>query len=113
MSPDSSWQRKTLNRLIRWAKRKFPLTMPVRVYLRPVKREGYLGYAEYDKDKNRAVIVLAPSKDLSMFVSTFCEEWAHLRTVHLEDSNEPDPAHGPTFWAEYGRIEHSARQLAW
>ena len=87
--------------------------MPVRIYLRPVRRDGYCGYAEYDDKHNRAIIVIAPTNDKALLVSTFCEEWAHLRTVHLEDPHEPDPAHGPTFWAEYGRIEHASRQLAW
>lgn len=87
--------------------------MPVRVYLRSVKRDGYCGYCTYDKERNRAVIVISPTNDKTMLISTFAEEWAHLRTVHLEADNEPDPAHGPTFWAEYGRIEHASRQLAW
>jgi protein-tyrosine-phosphatase len=102
-----------LDRLKAWAQKKFPIQMPVRVYLRPVRKSDYHGYAEYDPDTNRAVIVISPTNDKSALVSTFCEEWAHLRTIHLEDDDADDPAHGPTFWAEYGRIEHAARQLAW
>ena len=113
MPPDSSWQRKTLARLRRWAQKKFPVQMPVRVYIRTIPDKSYLGYCTYDEAKNRAVIVIRPSADKSMLVSTFCEEWAHIRTIHLEDPHAEDPAHGPTFWAEYGRIEHASRQVAW
>lgn len=116
MSQDSSWRRKLLRSLRGWAAERFPLTFPVRVYLRPAERmSGHLGYFAMDEDEERGVIAIRDGQERSSLVETFVEEWAHARTIWLCDSedNNEDPWHHPAFWAEFGRIVQAAREREW
>lgn len=115
MSQDS-WRRLLVKRLKRWGEERFPLTFPVRVYLRPAARmSGHLGYFAMADDADRGVICLLESMDRDALIETFCEEWAHARTAWLNDEEETDddPWHHATFWAEYGRIVNAARGQTW
>jgi hypothetical protein len=48
-------------------------------------------------------------------IETYLEEYAHARTTYLVDTNDndEDPHHHPSFWAEYGRLVKSAREIEW
>jgi hypothetical protein len=98
---------------VQWAKKKFPLTHRVRVYLRQNCPDDHLGYYLYDDKKDTGVIVVRATTNRDQLIDTFVEEWAHARTVHLEDPEADDPYHTATFWSEYGRIAHASRQQAW
>jgi hypothetical protein len=114
MSQD--WRRRLLRKLKRWAEDRFPLTYPVRVYLRPPTRMGgHLGYFDFDDEAERGVIALSETLDHSALIETFLEEYAHARTTYLVDTNDndEDPHHHPSFWAEYGRLVKSAREIEW
>lgn len=115
-SPDKSWKRSLLRRLKSWAEERFPVTFPVRVYLRPEsKMTGHLGYFEHDEEGERGIISIADSQDRYGIVDTFVEEWAHARTIFLVDleDHDADPWHHPSFWAEYGRIQQASRSIPW
>jgi len=97
----------------RWLEERFPVTFPVRVYLRPRTRmPEHHGYFLMADDMERAIICLSDSLDHDALIETFAEEWAHARTVWLNDEEDcdEDPWHHPTFWAEYGRITKAARE---
>lgn len=114
MSQD--WQKKLVRKLRRWATDRFPLTFPVRVYLRPSpKMEGHLGFFIYDDDRDRGVIALCESQGREGLIDTFLEEYAHARCSYLIDTedNDEDPHHHPSFWAEYGRIVKASREVEW
>ena len=113
MPPDFAPQRTLLRRLKRWATKRFPLTHPVRVYLRQNCPDSYLGYYVYDEQSDSGIIVVRATTNTDQLIDTFVEEWAHGRCVHLEDPEADDPAHTATFWSEYGRIAHAARQVQW
>jgi len=113
------WQRKLLRKLKRWAEDRFPVSFPVRVYLRSaIKDEGkndLLGYFLLNDEEDRGVIAVSDQQDLTAMVDTFCEEWAHARTAYLIDTqdNDSDPDHHASFWSEYGRIQKAARERQW
>jgi len=114
MSQDS--RKKLLRRLKRWAAERFPLTYPIRVYLKPAaKMQGHLGFFEYDDDTDRGTISILESQDQVGLIDTFVEEWAHARTTYLVDTEEiaDDPYHHPSFWSEYGRIQQAVRSIEW
>ncbi len=105
------WQRKRLRNLKAWAMKHFPLTFPVRVYLRePTQCPGMLGYFQYDDDTETGIIVIsracASPDELS---DCFNEEWSHARTVFLWGEDDEDP-HNSSFWSELGRITMAARE---
>lgn len=105
-----------MRQLKRWAEERFPLTFPVRVYLRgqPIMRD-HLGYFQFDDESERGVINILNTQDRVGVIDTFVEEWAHARTVYLIDTedNQDDPYHHPSFWSEYGRIQQAARERTW
>lgn len=110
------WRKALLRKLKRWGESRFPLTFPVRVYLRPNHRmESHLGWFLFDEENERGVIAISDGQDRTGLIDTFVEEWAHARTAHLEDTedNEEDPYHHPSFWSEYGRIQKAAREVVW
>ena len=113
------WQRKLLRKLRRWAEDRFPLSYPVRVYLRSAIQDAsgndLLGYFLLNDEEDRGVIAISDRQDLTAMVDTFCEEWAHARTSHLIDTHDDDddPDHHASFWAEYGRIQKAARERQW
>lgn len=114
MFPD--WRKRLLRKLRRWASNRFPLTFPVRVYLRPAnKMRDHLGYFEYDDDKDTGIIAIADSVDRESLIDTFIEEWGHARTTYLIDMEDhsDDPWHHAGFWAEYGRLQCAAREVTW
>ncbi len=110
------WRKRLLKRLREWAEERFPITYPIRVYLRPpAKMSGHLGFFQFDDDEERGVISILDTQDRVGLIDTFVEEWAHARTVYLIDTedHDEDPYHHPSFWSEYGRIQQAARQRAW
>lgn len=110
------WQKRLLKHLKAWAEERFPVTYPIRVYLRPAaKMENHLGFFTFDDDEERGVISILETQDRVGLIDTFVEEWAHARTVYLIDTedHDEDPFHHPSFWSEYGRIQQAARQRAW
>ena len=112
--PRSSSQ--LLAKVTRWLKRRFPLTFPVRVYVRPAEAmDDHLGYLFYDEDKERAVIAIAENADVEILIDSLIEEWAHARTYFLTDTEDhsDDPWHHAPFWSEYGRIVYAARGIDW
>lgn len=105
-----------MTKLRRWAEERFPVTFPVRVYLRPPeKMSDHLGFFEFDDDSERGVITIRDTQGMEGIIDTFVEEWAHARTMHLIDTEEldEDPYHHPAFWSEYGRIQQAARERRW
>lgn len=114
MSPD--WRQKLVRRLKVWAEERFPVTFPVRVYLRDASMmRDHLGYFQFDDEAERGVINILNTQDRVGVIDTFVEEWAHARTVYLIDTedNDDDPYHHPSFWSEYGRIQQAAREKTW
>lgn len=114
MSKD--WRRLLVNKLLRWAKSRFPVRFPVRVYLRDrAAMADHMGYLEMDDEEERGLIALDNSLDRENLIATFLEEWAHARTAHLTDEQEDgdDPWHHPSFWAEYGRLTKASRDVTW
>jgi hypothetical protein len=110
------WRKRLLKRLKLWAEERFPITYPIRVYLRPPARmQNHLGFFTFDDDEERGVISILETQDRVGLIDTFVEEWAHARTVYLIDTedNDEDPYHHPSFWSEYGRIQQAARQQEW
>lgn len=108
-----SWRRQLVRRMKKWLEDRFPLTFPVRVYLRPTTRmEGHLGYFTMGEDADSGIICLRDTLDHDALIETFVEEWAHARTAWLndEEDHDEDPWHHATFWAEYGRIVKAARE---
>jgi hypothetical protein len=77
--------------------------------------ESHLGWFLFDEDSERGVIAISDGQDRNGMIDTFCEEWAHARTAHLEDTEDygEDPFHHPSFWAEYGRIQKASREVVW
>jgi hypothetical protein len=112
----SDWRRKLVRKMRRWAEQRYPVPFPVRVYLRPASQmRDHLGYFLWNEDGERGLIAILDTQDRAGVIDTFCEEWAHARTIHLcdmEDDSE-DPWHHPTFWSEYGRIQQAARTQVW
>ena len=114
MLPD--WRTKLVRQLKVWAQDRFPVTYPVRVYLRPATRmRDHLGFFMFDDDEERGTISILNTQDRVGIIDTFVEEWAHARTVYLIDTedNDDDPYHHPSFWSEYGRIQQAARERSW
>jgi hypothetical protein len=110
------WQKKLIKHFRQWATNRFPLQFPVRIYLRPASRmDGALGYFDLSEDMDRGIITIRDDLNSMLMLDTLCEEWAHGRVVWLndEEDNSEDPYHHPSFWAEYGRIQHAARSVAW
>ena len=110
------WRKKLVRKLRVWAADRFPLTFPIRVYVRPASRmANHLGFFEYDNDTDRGVICISDGCDREATTDTFIEEWAHARTTYLIDMEDhsDDPWHHAGFWAEYGRIQCAAREVAW
>ena len=105
-----------VRKLRKWASNRFPLTFPVRVYLRPAeKMNDHLGYFEFDDDTERGLICISNSLSRETLIDTFLEEWSHARTSHLTDTEDhsDDPWHHPGFWAEYGRLVSASREVEW
>lgn len=77
--------------------------------------DNHLGYFVYDDDDDRGVIAIVDGQTREGLIDTFCEEWAHARTVHLEDTEDygEDTCHHPSFWAEYGRLQKASREVSW
>jgi hypothetical protein len=114
MSQD--WRRLLLRRLKIWAEERFPVTFPVRVYLRGKDQmNSNLGLFEFCDESERGTISILDTQDRMGVIDTFTEEWAHARTMYLIDTedNQDDPWHHPSFWSEYGRIQQAARQKEW
>lgn len=114
MSQD--WRVKLVRSLRKWAAERFPLTFPVRVYLRPKEQmDGHLGYFDFCDDKERGIICLCNTESREVLIDTFLEEWAHARTSFLIDTEDhsDDPWHHPGFWAEYGRLQLASREMEW
>jgi hypothetical protein len=110
------WRPPLLRRLKRWASNRFPLTFPVRVYLRTGRQMGgNLGTFQFDAEEESGRIFLLNTQGKDNLIDTFCEEWAHARCAWLLDTedNTIDPDHHPSFWAEYGRIQSAVRQIGW
>ena len=107
--------RKLVKKLRAWADKRFPVTFPVRCYVRKSSSmEDYNGYFLMGEGES-ATIAISDDLTHGEIVSTFLEEWAHARTAHLTDweHDGDDPHHHPTFWAELGRITVAARGEVW
>jgi hypothetical protein len=110
------WRRKLVARWKLWALERWPLQFPVRVYIRsPKQMDGQLGYFTMDDDLERGTIAVRSDLEHYVLLDTLCEEWSHARVVWLNDEEDhsDDPYHHATFWAEYGRIQHSSRSVEW
>lgn len=110
------WRKKLVRKFRNWAQERFPLQFPVRIYLRPSSRMGDdLGYFVMDDDLERGTISIREDLNQYLLLDTLCEEWSHGRVVWLNDEEDTsdDPYHHPTFWAEYGRIQHASRGVEW
>jgi len=92
------------------------MQFPVRIYLRSSKHmpEAY-GYFSLNDDLESGTISVRDDLDHDSLLDTLCEEWAHGRVVWLNDEEDlsEDPYHHPTFWSEYGRIQHACRSVEW
>jgi hypothetical protein len=103
-----------VRRFKRWASAKFPLSIPVKIYLRPKARmPDAFGYFNLSEEETSGTIWIREDANFDTLLATLCEEWAHARTYTLDDYGLDDPHHHPAFWAEYGRIELARREREW
>lgn len=110
------WRKQLVKKWKAWATERWPLQFPVRIYLRSVKQmpDAY-GYFCLSDDLDRGIISIRDDLTHDAMLDTLCEEWAHGRVVWLNDEEDTsdDPYHHPTFWCEYGRIQHASRGVEW